>query len=141
MHDSGNTRCIVWSIRLKLSGAERLLECLLLVHQLIDRIRLVSICHDRLVAKYTNRCINDQTWILKLARIKCLCTDSLSVLYKHTITAVRAASHDKIRSHCLLAILCASDHDSSSRVSCCAKFLTKSYFLHLNSPSTIHFLM
>ena len=45
---------------------EESLKCLLLIHQLINRIGLISVCHNRLVAKYSNRCVNDQARIFQL---------------------------------------------------------------------------
>ena len=63
VHHTRNTRCIIRTIRLKLSGSQCLFKSLLLVHQFIDRICLISVSHDSLVAQHPDRCINDQTWI------------------------------------------------------------------------------
>ena len=116
VHNTGNSRRIIWSIRLKFSCTKCLLKCLLFVHQLINRIGLISVCHNRFVAKHTNRCINDQTRITQFRWVKRLCTDSVSILYKHAVSAVFTSSHDKICCHSVLSIWGFSDHDSSSRI-------------------------
>src|SRR5699024_11117619 len=43
MHDTGDTRCIIGPVRLKLSASQRLLKGQLFVHSFIDRVGLVSI--------------------------------------------------------------------------------------------------
>ena len=51
MHDTGNTRCVVGASGFKLLCAQRLLSAVCcFVHQFIDRIGLIAVCYDRLVA-------------------------------------------------------------------------------------------
>ena len=104
MHDTGNTRCIVRTVRLKLSGAKRLFKGLLLIHQIINGICLISVCNNCLVTQHADRSIDDQTWIFELGRIKCLCADALTILYKHPISAVHAATHNKICGHGIFSV-------------------------------------
>ena len=118
-------RCIVRCVRLKLSGAQRLLKRLLLVHQFVDRIGLIAVCHDCLVAKHTDRCINDEARICQLGRIKCLCADSFAILHKNPVTAVLASSHDKVSGYRIFSIPGSANHNSSSRICIGRKFLRK----------------
>jgi len=101
-----------------------------MIHSLVNGICLISVGHDCFISKYAYRCINDQAWIYQLGRIKGLCTDSLSVLYKHTVAAVLASSHDKIRGNCLGSVSGATDYDSSSRIRILFQFFVKCYHFH-----------
>ena len=116
MHNAGNTGCVVGSIGLKLSAAKCLLKCILLVKSLVDRIRLVAVCYDRLVAIYANRRVDDQAGIFHLGRVKSLCADTFSVLYEDAVSAVDASSHDKVSGHCLGSVSASADHDAAAGV-------------------------
>ena len=96
MHDPGDAGRVVRSVRLELSCAQRLFKSKLLIHALIDRIRLIAVCHDRLIAENTHRSVDDQARVCQLLRIKRLCADPLSVLHENTVPAVLAPPHDEI---------------------------------------------
>ena len=123
MHDTGDSRCIVRSVRLEFSGAQGLLKGQLFVHSLVDSICLVTVGHDDLVTKDTYGCVDDQTGIFQFGRIESLGTDSLSLCHEHTITAVGASSHNKIRGYGIFTVRRASDHDTSAGISITFQFL------------------
>ena len=123
MHDPGNTRCIVRTIRLELAGAQRLFEGKLLIHPLINRICLIPVCHDRLIPQHANRSIDNQARVSQFRRIERLRTDSLAVLHKDTVPAVLAASHDEISCHSLLPVRCFPDDNPPSGIRIILQFL------------------
>ena len=134
MHHTRNTWCVVRAIRLEFSRTKRLLKSKLLIHSFINRICLIPVCYDRFITQYSDRCVNNQTWVCKLRWIKCLCTDSLSVLYKHTVSTVLTASHNKIGSDSLLSIRAFTNNNSSSWIRVTLKFLLNRQHLHCCSP-------
>ncbi len=114
-----NTRdpwCVVRRIRLKCTAPKALFKCHLPVQSFVDRICLIAVCDDCLVAKHTHRRVNNQARILELRRIKCLRADALSVFDKDTVAAVRAAAHDKIRRDGFSSIRRSADQDASARI-------------------------
>ena len=66
MHNSGDPWGIVGAVRFKLTASQRLFKGHLPVHALVDRIRLVTIGHNRLVSQNPDRCIDDQAGVRKL---------------------------------------------------------------------------
>ena len=66
MHDSGDARSVVRAVRLKLAAAQGLLEGLLAVHSLIDRIGLVAVCHDGLISENAHRGVDNEARVLEL---------------------------------------------------------------------------
>ena len=68
------------------------------------------------VSKSTDRRIDDQARICQFRRIKRLCTDTLAILNKHTVTAVLASAHNKISCNSVFSVCRFSDNDSSSRI-------------------------
>ena len=64
MHDSGDTRSIVRAVRLKLAAAQGLLEGLLAVHTVVNRICLVAVCHDGLISENAHRGVDDKARVL-----------------------------------------------------------------------------
>ena len=125
MQDSGNTRGVVRTVRLKFPAAQALLEGHLLVHALIDRVCLVAVCNDRLVAQHANRCIDDQARILQLGRVKRLCADALALLYEHAVAGIAASAHNKIRCYRLFSVRGFADDDTSSRIGVVFQFFRK----------------
>ena len=119
MKDTGDPGCVVRCVRLKLAASERLLEGELFVHALVDGIGLVTVGHNRFVAQYTHRSIDDETRVRQLAWIKCLGADAFPIFHKNTVAAVLAASHDEVGSHRPGSVRCFSDDDTSSRVCVC----------------------
>ena len=130
MHDPGDARRVVRSVRLKLSRTQGLLKSELLVHALIDRICLVAVSHDRLISENTDRRINDKARICQLGRIKRLGTDPLSVLHKNTVPAVLASSHDEISCDSLFPIRGFPYNDPSPGIRIVFQFLFDRQHLH-----------
>ena len=125
MQDTGNTGSVVRTVRLKFPAAQALLEGQLLVHAFIDRVCLVAVCHDRLVAQHTNRCIDDQARILQLGWVKRLCADTLALLYEHAVAGVAASAHNKIRCYRLFSVRSFADDDTTSRIVVVFQFFRK----------------
>ena len=123
MHDTGDSRCIIRSVRLEFSGAQGLFKGQLFVHPLVNSVCLVTVGHDGLVAQDTYRRIDDQTGIFQFGRIESLGADTLSLCHKHTIAAVGASSHDKISGYSIFTVCRASDHDTSAGISIAFQFL------------------
>lgn len=92
------------------------LKSKLMIHSLINGICLISVSYDCFVSQYTYRCIDDQTRICKFGRIKRLGTDSLTILYKYSVSAVLASAHDEISCHCFLTVCGTSNYNSSARI-------------------------
>ena len=136
MQDTGNTRCVVRRIRLKLATSEGLLKSHLAIHSLINRISLIAVGHDRFISQHTDRCIDNQTRIFQLRRIKCLCADALTFFYKHTVAAVLASSHDKVCRNRLLSVRRPSNDNSASRIRIVFQFLCYRYSLHNGKASS-----
>ena len=99
MHDTADAGRVVRPIRLELSAAKGLLKGLLLVHQLVNRVGLVAVGDDRLVAEHADRRVNNQARIRQLRRIKRLRADALTVRDEHAVAAIHASTHNKIGSH------------------------------------------
>ena len=116
MHDTGNSWGIIWSIRLKLSGTQSLLESHLLIHKFENCVGLVAVGYDGLVAKDTNRSVDNQAWVNQFGRVKSLCTDTCAVFYKHAIAAVFASSHNEISGYRILSVFRLTDDNASARV-------------------------
>ena len=131
MHDAADTRGVIRCVGLELSCAQSLLERALLVHHLVNRIGLVAVRDNRLIAENTYRRINDQARVGKLRRIKCLRADSVSVLYKNTVAAVYAPSHNKISSNRIFAVCGSAQYNPSSGIRVALKFLTQGHCLHV----------
>ena len=92
MHDAGNPWCIVGAVRFKFPAAQGLLKGHLVVHALIDGIRLVTVGDNGLVSQHPHRSIDDQAGIRQLCRIKGLGADAVAILHKYAVAAVLASS-------------------------------------------------
>ncbi len=134
MHDSRDAGRIVGRIRLKFPRAQRLLEGLLPVHQLVDRVRLISVCDNGFIAKHPHRRIDNQAGILQFGGIKRLRAYPLAIRHKHPVPAVAAASHNKICRHRIRAVRRLPDHNSPPRVGVPGELLRKIFLFHLFFP-------
>ena len=101
-----------------------------MVHPLVNRVGLVAVGHNCLIAKDPHRSINNQAGVLQLCRVKCLGADGLSVLHEHAVTAVGAPAHDEIGGHCLGPILRTSHDNSASGICIVFQFLFQRHLLH-----------
>ena len=116
MHNAGNPRRIVGSIRLELAAPQGLFKGQLLVHTLVDGICLVSIGHNGLVAQNSDRGVDDQAGVFHLGGIKGLSSDSSPLFHENPVPAVCASAHDKISGHGLCSVSRSSQNDPSSRI-------------------------
>ena len=87
--------------------------------QVLKNCGLVTVGHNRFVAQYKHRSIDDETRVRQLAWIKCLGADAFPIFHKNTVAAVLAASHDEVGSHRPGSVRCFSNDDTSSRVCVC----------------------
>ena len=116
MENTGDSWCVVRSIRLEFTGAQGLLKGHLMIHAVIDGVGLVAIGNDGFVAKYADGCVDDKAWIRQLGRIKCLGADAFTLFHKDTVTAVDTAAHNEISSDCMCSIRSESENDSAARI-------------------------
>ena len=116
MQNSGDPRREVRSVRLEFPAAQRLFKRQLPVHAGVDRIGLIAVGDNRLVAQNAHRGINDQRRIGQLRGIVSLRADPLSVRDEDAVAAVFTAAHDEVRGRCFAAVRRLAQYDTPTGV-------------------------
>ena len=98
-------------------ASEALLKGFSAGHKSVDRIGLVTVCNDCALRKSSNRSVDNEARILKLALVKSFCADSVAVLNKYAVTAVLTSAHNEIGDYGIGAVRCSAEHDSASGIS------------------------
>jgi len=113
---AADSRCEVWSIRLKISCFKSLCKSLTFVYEVIDSVCLVAVCSDELIFIISHCCINDKRRVFNFALIKRLCKNSTVFNSKNSVSAVCTSAHNKICDRSLFTVCCFADHDAASYI-------------------------
>ena len=116
MHDTGDSRCIIRSVRLKFTGTQRLFKSQLMIHSLINGIGLIAIGHNGGVAQGTHSIVDNQMRVFQLFGVSCHGAQAALNQVKHAVAAVFAAAHDPVCHHGLIALGAAAQHNAAAGI-------------------------
>ena len=123
VNETGDTRGIVGCIRLEFPCPQGLFKSFPCLHQIIHGICLVTIGNNGVISQNTHRCIDDKAGVYHLGRVKCLCPDAGTVLYKDTVAAVFTSSHNKVCGDSVVSVFRSAEDNASARIGILLQFL------------------
>ena len=115
---AGNAGGEIRAVRLEGAGAQSILPRFARRQEIINRVGLIAVRHDRGIVEHTHRVVDDKGRILHLALVKRTGSQIVAHWLKNAVAAVFAAPHDKIRDNGLFPILAAANQDAAARVAC-----------------------
>ena len=142
IYDTGDARGEVRRIVFVGAGGKGGLEAVsgeeVAVHELGDRVGLVTVGHNGALPQGQHGVVNNQVRIFQLGRVSGHRADAALDGLKHTVAAVGAAAHDPVGDEHLAAVGALSQHNAAARILIPGKIFVKVLFHNLYLVAAHH---